>query len=93
MTKSLLLCAVLALAVTAQASSNFLSLYEVQDDLAYAPIHLVAANATNATNMTSDQIYLNYVTACTRGALQGFQQGFYANSSFNLSSNCLNSKA
>ena len=92
MTKSLLLCAVFALACTASASSNFLSLYEVTDIQEEMPVHMVGANSTNSTNMTSDQIYVNYITACSRGAIQGFQQGFYANNSFILSTQCLNNK-
>lgn len=42
--------------------------------------------AQSSINMTSDEIIMDYYAACARGALQGFEQGFYNNASFQISS-------
>ena len=88
MAKGCLLIAFLALAFTASASPNFLALYEIAEE----PI-IVMANSANTTNMTFDQIYLAYLTTVARGSLQGFTQGFYANTSFKVSNSCLSTNA
>jgi hypothetical protein len=47
--------------------------------------------AQSTTNTTQDQINMNYYAACARGALQGFEQSFYNNQTFTISTQCLGS--
>lgn len=36
-----------------------------------------------------NEVYVDYVMACSRGLLQGFTQGFYNTPKFTLSKNCM----